>query len=384
MLAKCYRRVGIYEYAKNLFHGFQELARKDDSVTIRYFVAPGYSEEFLLLPPAQGFEPVQADLMRHGSIWRMGLVNYAAARAGADLIFCPAPKILALGGPPAAVTIHDVMASKLPRQMFGTRTARGLRAETWVAAKLCRQILTDSEHSKKDLVELYQLPPEKVSVVYLGYNSRVFNASPPDPAAQQALLARFEISPPYLVHHGTVQLRKNLIRLINAYSQLVQRPSYRGLELVLAGPRGQGSGRILQAAKAIRHGRVAFTGPLPDEELASLVKGAALAVIPSLYEGFCLPMIEAMASGVPTVAADSSCLPEISGGVLRYFDPLSEEAIAAAIADVLEDTDLQKTLIRNGLKRAAEFSWRRCALETLAALTGSQSPARSQKSRACD
>jgi glycosyltransferase involved in cell wall biosynthesis len=106
------------------------------------------------------------------------------------------------------------------------------------------------------------------------------------------------------------------------------------------------------------------TGQLPDEDLALLVKNATLAVIPSLYEGFCLPMVEAMACGLPTIASNSSCLPEISGGVLEYFDPLSVEAMAHVIQRVLEEPDLRSRLRARGLGRASEFSWERCARQT--------------------
>src|SRR5207302_1475811 len=96
-------------------------------------------------------------------------------------------------------------------------------------------------------------------------------------------------------------------------------------------------------------GNVVLTGAVSDADLAMLIKGASLAVIPSLYEGFCIPMVECMACGVPTIAANSSCLPEVSGGVLRYFDAQSVEAIAACMEDVLEDESLKKELIEKGM-----------------------------------
>jgi glycosyltransferase involved in cell wall biosynthesis len=288
---------------------------------------------------------------------------------GADLIFTPSPNILPLGVLPVAVTIHDAMPIRLPAAMVERSTR--LRATAWVAAKLSQRILTDSEHSKRDLVEIYNLPPEKVSAVYLGYNRNTFNSSPVDPDVQKVLLGRLGIRGPYILHHGMVQLRKNLARLVKAYGILLDRRCNLGLQLVLAGPFGWGSDQVQQMAnELVTHGKVIFTGPLNDQELGLLVKGASLCVIPSLYEGFCLPMVEAMACGVPTIAANSSCIPEVSGGVLRYFDPLSEEEMAATITEVLEHSELQEELTIRGLKRASEFSWQRCAQETLTALTG--------------
>ena len=111
-----------------------------------------------------------------------------------------------------------------------------------------------------------------------------------------------------------------------------------------------------------------MTGALNDLDLSLLVRGASLEVIPSLYEGFCLPMVEAMACGVPTIAANTSCLPEISGGVLRYFDPIPVADIAACMEAVLLSRDLQAELTGRGQERARKFSWDLCAQETLAVL----------------
>jgi glycosyltransferase involved in cell wall biosynthesis len=168
-----------------------------------------------------------------------------------------------------------------------------------------------------------------------------------------------------------VQLRKNLGRLLRAYEILLDGQRDLDLQLVLAGPYGWGSEQIRQEAeKLVARGKVIFTGPLTDPELSLLVKGASLCVIPSLYEGFCLPMLEAMACGVATIASNSSCLPEVSGGVLRYFDPMSAEDIAETIRQVWGSRELREKLAGDGLKRASEFSWTRCAQETLMALTG--------------
>ena len=108
-----------------------------------------------------------------------------------------------------------------------------------------------------------------------------------------------------------------------------------------------------------------FTGALSGEELAILLKGSSMGVFPTLYEGFCFPMVESMACGIPTIASNVSCLPEVSGGVLRYFDPMSTEDMADAIEKVLNDTAERGRMVSAGLARAAQFSWRKTAEETL-------------------
>jgi glycosyltransferase involved in cell wall biosynthesis len=168
------------------------------------------------------------------------------------------------------------------------------------------------------------------------------------------------------LHHGMVQLRKNVHRLIQAWDRVRERCREFDAQLVLAGSMGFGHEEILRVREASpRRDQIILTGSLSDAELAILVKNASLCVIPSLYEGFCLPMVEAMACGVPTVASNGSCIPEISGGVLEYFDPFSVEEISETIRRALEDSDLRDSLRRKGLIRAADFSWERCALETL-------------------
>ena len=123
---------------------------------------------------------------------------------------------------------------------------------------------------------------------------------------------------------------------------------------------------MLLSDESASRGKVVLTGALSDPDLSLLVRGASLEVIPSLYEGFCLPMVEAMACGVPTIVANTSCLPEISGGVLRYFNPTSVEDMAACMEMVLLSRDLQAELAERGRERAQKFSWDLCAQQTLA------------------
>jgi glycosyltransferase involved in cell wall biosynthesis len=188
---------------------------------------------------------------------------------------------------------------------------------------------------------------------------------------------RFGIRGPYIFHHGVVQPRKNLERLVNACRLLWDRHSGLDFQLVLAGPLGWQYEAILRAAKEVHQPeRVIFTGALPEPDLASLLKGAVLCVIPSLYEGFCLPLVEAMACGVPTIAANTSCLPEVSGQKLLYFDPLSIEDMAHNIQHIFGDPEAQRKLAEVGLRRSSEFSWGRCARETLGVLTGARAETR--------
>jgi glycosyltransferase involved in cell wall biosynthesis len=304
-------------------------------------------------------------LLSVGRAWRLGGMAVSASLAFPDLVFLPTA-LGAIPGPfiPLVSTILDAMPKRLPPEMV--EVGLSARYITWINAKLAKKVITISEWSKRDLVEAYGLAPERIQVTYLGYDKGLYNESLPDGDASATLLARFGIRRPFVLHHGMVQVRKNVHRLIQAWDSVMDRYKSFDAQLVLAGPMGLGHELILRVLQSSRNRRqIIVTGALPDSELVLLVKNASLCVIPSLYEGFCLPMVEAMACGVPTVASKSSCIPEVSGGVLEYFDPHSIEEMEETVRRALEDSELRNRLRSLGLTRAAYFSWERCARETL-------------------
>jgi glycosyltransferase involved in cell wall biosynthesis len=359
------RNHGIYVYAKELLGYFREMAPQY-AVEIAPYVSPHSDNGANQFGSAPGFRPRSTGLLDRSRAWRWGGASLLTSFSGADLVFSPAGTTLYWGRTaPSVVTIHDlipVMVATGPK-----RANRLLRFFYWSSAKLSQHVITDSMHSKADLIRLYNVPESKVSVVYLGCDHENFNNGPVDPERQQALLNKLGIGRPYIVHHGVIKGYKNLKRLIQAYRLVLERNRNLDFDLVLAGPLGWEYDEILAEAKSCEGSRakVVFTQALSDSDLAMLVKGAVLAAIPSLYEGFCLPMVESMACGTPTIAADSSCLPEVSGAVLRYFDPLSVDAMAGSLEEVLESASLRKELGERGRLRAAEFDWRRCAEQTL-------------------
>jgi len=365
-----HRHSGIYNYAKSLLAGFRVLARQDSDLRLQLFVDERYSDRDVDLSASEGTNRIETSFLKFHRLWQLGGIVAAAARSRADLIFSPTTHTCPLGPVPVVTTIHDVTPVTSPSFGIAANLLEKIRLRN--AAKFSVRCITDSEHSKSDLIKTYGLLPEKVTVAYLGYDRALFNRLPADPGRQEVLFARHAIRPPYIFHHGTIQPRKNLVRLIRACKELWARSSDNNFQLVLAGSLGWNYQPVLAAAgEPGVEGRVVFTGPLPDEDLVLLLKGATLCVIPSQYEGFCLPMVEAMACGVPTIASSASCLPEISGGTLHYFDPFEIEDMAKAIERALSDPSLRDGLVRRGLKRASEFSWERCAAQSLLALKGS-------------
>jgi glycosyltransferase involved in cell wall biosynthesis len=362
-----FRNHGIYVYASNLLREFRKLAATQ-SVVVRPFLRSDRCDDLGDVAPGPGFEPRVTRCLHWDRGWRFVGAAFEAFRTGADVMFCPTPSTQGWGLIPTVTTIHDVTPIRMPSHPRPV-TAK-MRFVMWCSAKSAAAVLTDSECSKSDLVDIYGLKPDNVWVIYLGYEDSIYNSEPADRELQRSLWQRLGIRPPYIIHHGVIQPRKNLERLIAAYAELRRRDRDLDVQLVLAGPAGWRYEFVFRAADECRKqgNAVITTGALPVPEMAALVKGASLAVIPSLYEGFCLPMVEAMACGIPTIASRSSCLPEISGGKLVYFDPYSAEEMVEVIRQGLYDTTLRQKLIANALEHVARYRWQRCAEETLKAI----------------
>jgi glycosyltransferase involved in cell wall biosynthesis len=358
------RHHGVQVYITKLLEHFPRLA-SNHSVEILPYRCSGGSDTDLDASPIYR----ATRLLAHDRLWKFGGGALRSRLDGADLVFNPHcsglyPTFLT----PVVTTIHDVIPEVLPWSSPSVRTLRFLLR---AAARSSRAIITVSQHSKADIVRTYGTPEERVHVVYNGCDHTVFNARPADKSLLQSVKNRFGIQRPYIFHCGAIKPNKNLKHLIAAYRCLLSRFPDRELDLVLAGPSDTGSEDLVSAAKPVNEcGRVILTGPLAASELVLLMKGASLAVFPSLYEGFCMPMVECMACGVPTIASSASCMPEISGNVLRYFNPESVEQMAACMEALLFSDELRRQLSYEGQQRALIFDWGRCASETLTVLAG--------------
>lgn len=367
---------GIWTYARNLLVQLQNISA-EESVTLKVFWPPNSATDPSRPNSNLRTELINAPFLRYPRLWELGGVAIAAARANADLIFSPSYHTCPLGPVPVVATIHDATPVKSPS--FGVLRDSIQKVLLWNTARFSLKCITTSQHSKGDLIDIYDLPPEKVVVVYNGYDKARFNTLPTDSDAQRRVLANYGVTRPYILHHGAVQPRKNLVRLIQAFRALLHRRRDLDLDLVLAGPLAWRFKEIVAvASQPAERGRVILTGPVHNDEMPLFVKGAALCVTPSFYEGFCLPVIEAMACGVPCVASHTSCIPEVSGEVLEYFNPFSVDDMTGCMERALDDSTLRQRLIYGGVKRASEFSWERCARETLSVLQNAYLEARSR------
>jgi glycosyltransferase involved in cell wall biosynthesis len=258
-------------------------------------------------------------------------------------------------------TIHDISYEHF-RDLFDRRTLLRMRITIPWSARHSAAVITGSQYTRNDLIEHYRLKPHSVHVTPYAVDSR-FRPLPLD--VVRDTVERLGLPNEYLLYVGNLQPRKNLPRLLRAYVGL-HADGIR-VPLVIVGQRAWLSDEIFETVR--RHGlkdSVYFTGYVPIDDLPALYTSALAFVYPSLFEGFGLPVLEALACGVPTVTSSVSSLPEVAGDAALLVDPRDTAALSAALARVLSDTDLRVRLTAAGPLRASTFSWERCAAQTAA------------------
>lgn len=281
-----------------------------------------------------------------------------------DILFVPAHTLPVIRKPSlkTVVTIHDLGYEYL-KEFHTFPNKIYLNWSTIYASRFASHIIAVSEATKKDLFQRFSINPEKVSVIYEGYNQELFR-----PIriieAQGKVEKKYGLKNDYILFVGTIQPRKNLIRLIEGFSLLARKIDK--VDLVLVGKPGWLNEEIYKHPKKLRlEKRVHFLNYVPDNDLPDLYSAAKVFALPSLYEGFGLPVIEAMACGCPVVTSATSSLGEIGGDATILVDPYNVEEISASLYRVISENDLRRSLVSKGLKRVERFSWKNCAIETL-------------------
>jgi glycosyltransferase involved in cell wall biosynthesis len=296
-------------------------------------------------------------------LWTHGRLGPELARARPDVAFIPA-HVVPIGRPRnAVVTIHDLGYLAFPAAHTARRRLE-LHLTTLWSVRAARRVIAISAATRDDLVRHYRADPARIAVVHHGLSGAQFRPAAPDEVA--AARERHGLRRPYFLYLGTLQPRKNLERLIDAFARAAGSGALGEAELVIGGRRGWLSEQIERRAGALGlSGRVRLAGYLPDADLPALLSGALAFAFPSLYEGFGLPVLEAMACGAPVLTSATSSLPEVAGDAALLVDPHDEAAIAAGLARLAADAGLRAELRERGLAHAARFTWERCARETL-------------------
>jgi glycosyltransferase involved in cell wall biosynthesis len=297
------------------------------------------------------------------------------AKYSPDVLFVPAHVLPVIHPRSSLVTVHDLGYLHFPdAHPWHERTYLDLSTR-W-NARAAQHILADSCATKADLVTICGTPPEKISVVYPGVDEAL--APEADKRRIEAVKARYGIDGGYFLFIGTLQPRKNLSRLIDAFDRLRTECPEDSYTLVLAGGPGWRSDKLAAQVRRLNlKGRVRFPGYIPGGDKGALLSGALAFVFPSLYEGFGLPVLEAQACGCPVIASTTSSLPEVTGEAGILVDPTDTSAIAAAMKRAAADSRLRGDLVNQGLANVRRFTWTACARSVMAAIELCHSASRS-------
>jgi glycosyltransferase involved in cell wall biosynthesis len=261
------------------------------------------------------------------------------------------------------ITVHDLNFLYYP-QFLTAESHRYYNDQIKRAVQIADHILADSHATRLDLIKLLNVPDEKITVVWLAPNAKVYRPLQPEGVA--AARARLQLPDRFILFVGTLEPRKNVAGLLRAYRLLRDRDPH-SPDLILAGSRGWLFDETRALIGELRlTDRVRWIDSPVDTDLAALYNAASVFVLPSHYEGFGLTVLEAMACGAPCLISDRGSLPEITGGAAVEIDPDDVTELAEALKGVLNDGQLQQQLRHKGFERVAEFSWERCARETLA------------------
>ncbi|HRO23371.1 MAG TPA: glycosyltransferase family 1 protein [Promineifilum sp.] len=308
-------------------------------------------------------EHVERVIIPQRRLWTHLRLGRELRRRPPDIFFTPA-HVIPVGYRGAAVaTVHDLGYEQFP-EAHPWRQLAYLRWSTRHNARVARRVIADSGATRDDLMRFYATDAAKIDVVYPGADPDLRRVD--DKVKIADALTRHGIRPPYLLYLGTLQPRKNLIRLVEAFAASELRDQ--GYSLVLAGKQGWLAAPLLDAIgslpSAVRD-RVLLPGYIDEIDKSPLISGATALVFPSLYEGFGFPVLEAQACGAPVICANTSSLPEVAGQGAMLVDPLDTTALAEAMRRVAGDSDLQHKLITAGYANLARFSWPDAATRVL-------------------
>ena len=362
-------RTGTENYSYHLISEFAKIKTPD---TFRLYLRENHPKKW----PAN----FESKIIFWPRLWTQAGLAFECFKSPPDVLFIPAHTlpVVRRSKLKTVVTIHDLGAQFLPQYHTFPQKIY-LNWSTNFAVKFATRIIAVSLATKKDLIEKLGAEEERIEVVYEGVDHQKFKVQSSKFKIEKAL-KKYQIKSPYLLFVGTIQPRKNVGRLIEAFAQVLKvtngtkGPSGRkGIELVLAGAKGWLADEVYQLPKKLGvEKQIKFLGYVDEGDLPLLYNGALVFVLPSLVEGFGLPPLEAMACGCPTIVSQVSSLPEVAGEAGILIDPESVDSIAQGIKTVLDyytsKPDQYQKLRQKGLAQAKKFSWEKCARETLAVL----------------
>ncbi len=356
-------RAGIGRYARELIRA---LARHDHSNAYALFVPRDAQDELTNYSWPSNFSIKRGPLNERlfAAMWHRARVPLPIETftGAVDVFYSPDFLLPPTRAKRTVVTVHDLSYVRLP-ECFPTPLLKYLNAAVPRALVHANLILADAESTRRDLNEVYGVPLDKIRVLYSGVDPRF---RPEVSGDSRSRVRELTGGKPYLLSVSTIQPRKNYARLIQAFARLISNPRLfiSNLQLVIAGGKGWMYEEVFETAQRLGIAdRVLFPDFFLDDDLPALYAHATLFVYPSLYEGFGLPIAEAMACGTPVVTSNASSLPEVAGDAALYFDPHNVDEMADAVHRALIDDSLRADLRAKGLAQAKKFSWDKAARE---------------------
>lgn len=350
------QRTGTEAYALYLLRSLLPLAENRHQVRLYFNQKPPDG----LFPE---FPHVEHCVISMPRLWSQIRLARELSQRPPDIFFTPAHVIPFTYRGSSVATIHDLGFHYFPN----THTKRQLaylKLSTKLNGRSSSRLIADSQATKADIVQFYNIAPAKIDVVYPGINPLISRVS--DVTEVETAQRRYGIESPYLLYIGTLQPRKNLARLIEAHAS-----SGLTYQLVLAGKLGWNASSIVDQIKkldAVQRQRVLLPGFINEADKAALISGAGALLYPSLYEGFGFPLLEGQACGTPVLASNASSLPEIAGDGALLVDPHKSAEISEGMQRIVNDNDLRAFLIEKGLANVISYTWTRTAAAVLQTL----------------
>jgi len=347
--ARKLRDFGIGTYIRNIL---MELSRLDRDTEYVVLCRPDDIDSGDVL--GQNFRMVPETAPAY-SVAEQFKIPLSLAREGVRIVHEPHYVLPPLIRCRSVVTIHDCIHLMFPQYLPSRLAYVYAKGSMWSASRKANRILTVSEASKRDILRFFDVPPAKVVVIHNAIDERFL--SPANPERMDLVRQRYQLDHPFVLYVGNIKPHKNIDRLIDAFGRARSRCP-EDLKLIIIGDE-------ISKYPALRHSvhkhkldkHVRFLGFQPMETLAAFYRLARAFVFPSLYEGFGLPPLEAMACGAPVVTSNVSSLPEVAGGAALLVDPYDEDSIAGGIVRAVTDDTLRADLITRGRERARSFSW---------------------------
>ncbi len=350
------KHVGVSVYTLNLLRYFQ--SHSDESQSVNVYLR---SRQKTCMPEES--KHFTYKIVPGPIAWsQLFLPLHLYSHRPDDIFFSPAHYTPRFSPAPRIVTIHDLSYLYYPDE-FLKKDLYKLKKWTEFSLRKAVKIIAVSKTTKKDIMKFYGIPDEKISVIYNGYEKK---SDDDDKTSNPEIL--FSDLKKYILYVGTIQPRKNLAALVSAFETFHKtNPDFK---LVIVGKKGWLYEEIFKDVEnRSLQNSVVFTGFLPDSMVNWLYKHAFCFVLPSLYEGFGLPVLEAMSHGCPVLASFTSSLPEIGGEACLYFDPKNPSELAEKLSMLHNSESVRADLIQKGTERIAQFSWEKCGKETLELIT---------------